>query len=307
MSTTATARPATENDDWLPPPEQRRSLAHDAREIAAELWTYRGLALELVRRDLRVRYKQTAMGFGWALLTPILIVSSGMLVRFAMAYVGGREPSTRELAGIAVKAVPWSFFVGALGFATQSLTSSSSLITKIYFPREVLPLAATIAHAADACVGALVVVLVSLLLGLQFGTAALWVPVLAACLFLFTAGAGLLASCGNLFLRDVKYLVQVCLMFGIFLTPVFFEPQMFGPYGARLMMLNPIAPLLEGIRLAAVEDHALLEPLRVAARAGTVLAWSPWYLAYGAVCSVVVFLVGLVTFHRAEGRFAEYV
>jgi ABC-type polysaccharide/polyol phosphate export permease len=260
-----------------------------------------------MRRDLRVRYKQTAMGFGWALLTPLLIVSSGMLVRFAMAYVGGREPSTHELAGMAMKALPWSFFVGALGFATQSLTSSSSLITKIYFPREVLPLAATLAHAADACVGAVVVVLVSLLLGIHPGTAVLWVPVLAACIFAFTAGAGLLASCANLFLRDVKYLVQVCLMFGIFLTPVFFEPHMFGPLGARLMMLNPLAPLLEGIRLAAVENHSLLEPLAVAVRHGSALAWSPWYLAYGVACSAAMLLVGLLTFHRAESRFAEYV
>ena len=298
---------APTDTSWLRDAEDRRSLGGDFLESLSDLWRYRGLTMEFVRRDVRVRYKQTAMGFGWALLTPLLIITSGALVRVAMAHVGGRHLTIDEIAGMSLKALPWAFFVGSLGFATQSLTSSASLVTKIYFPREVLPLASTIAHLLDAAVGATVLMLVLPLLGVEYGGALLWVPLLAACLFMFTAGVALLASCANLFLRDVKYIVQVFLSFGIFFTPVFFEPQMFGPKGAPLMMLNPMAPLLEGLRLAVIHNHSLLEPLQVIGRSGPIDAWSPFYLAYSVSWAAAAAAAGLIVFHRAETKFAEYV
>jgi lipopolysaccharide transport system permease protein len=295
------------DDTWLPPSEQERSILEDLREIfCRELWPYRGLAYELMRRDVRIRYKQAVMGFGWAVLMPGLIVFSGALVRFAIAFVGGRDVAAHEIAGMAIKAVPWAFFVGALGFATTSLTGSSNLVAKIYFPREVLPLAATLAQGFDSSIGTLTLLLICPLLGVDYGPAVLWAPLLAVCIFFFTAGSALLASCANLFFRDVKYVVQVLLTFGIFFTPVLFEPEMFGPIGARLMMLNPLGPLLEGLRLCVVYDHNLLEPLVEMGRKGQVLVWSPWYLAYSAVSAAVLFLVSLVLFHRAEAKFAEY-
>jgi homopolymeric O-antigen transport system permease protein len=292
---------------WLSS-EGKPSILRDLREIFVdEFWAYRGLAYELTRRDIRVRYKQTVMGFGWAVLMPMLIVLSGALVRFAMAYVSGHHLATVEVAGIAVKAIPWSFFVGSMGFATASLVGNANLMTKIYFPREMLPLSATLAQSFDSTIGTTALLIVCPLLGVHFGLGLLWAPVLAACIFLFTAGCALLAGCANLFLRDVKYLVQVLLTFGIFFTPVFFEPYMFGRLGARVMMLNPLAPLLEGLRLSVVYNHQLLAPLVVTTAHGPVLAWSPWYLAYSVTCAVVMFFVGLLVFHRAENRFAEYV
>jgi ABC-type polysaccharide/polyol phosphate export permease len=286
----------------------KQSIRRDLREIFVdELWAYRGLAYELTRRDIRVRYKQTVMGFGWAVLMPMLIVLSGALVRFAMAYVSGHHLAMEELAGIAVKAIPWSFFVGSMGFATASLVGNANLMTKIYFPREMLPLAATLAQSFDSTIGTIALLIVCPLLGIHFGLGLLWAPLIAACILLYTAGSALLAGCANLFLRDVKYLVQVLLTFGIFFTPVFFEPYMFGRLGARIMMLNPLAPLLEGLRLSVVYNHQLLEPLVVATARGPVVAWSPWYLAYSVTWAVVIFFVGLLVFHRAENKFAEYV
>lgn len=296
-----------DDDEWLTS-DDKRSVVRDLKEIFYdELWKYRGLAYELTRRDIRVRYKQTAMGLAWAVLMPLLIVLSGVLVRYAMAYMGGRQLASEEIAGIAVKAVPWSFFVGALGFATTSLVGNANLMTKIYFPREMLPLAATTAQACDASIGLVALLLVCPLLGVDYGLAILWAPLLLACVLLLTAGTALLAGCANLFLRDVKYIVQVLLTFGIFFTPVFFEPEMFGALGARLMMLNPMAPLLEGMRLAIAYNHHLLDTLTVEVRGQSVLAWSPWYLVYSATVAVVVFIAGLIVFHRAERKFAEYV
>ena len=136
----------------------------------------------------------------------------------------------------------------------------------------------------------------------------MWIPLLALLLFAFTLGTALLLACGNLFFRDVKYIVQVLLTFGIFFTPVFFEPQMFGPLGAQLMMLNPLAPMLEGFRLAIVEGHNLLEPLVVTGgRGAEVIAWRPEYLLYAVGSSLGALVFGALTFHRFEFVFAEYV
>jgi ABC-type polysaccharide/polyol phosphate export permease len=302
--------PATEFSDetWISLDDQDRSIRRDLREILYdELWCYRGLVYELMRRDIRVRYKQTVLGFAWAVLMPMMIVMAGATVRYAMAYIGGRHLGIQDLAGIAIKAVPWSFFVGSMGFAASSLVGQANLVTKIYFPREVLPLASTLAQAFDASIGILTLCVAFVLLRIHYGGAALWAPALALFAFLLTAGLALLVSCANLFYRDVKYVVQVLLTFGIFFTPVFFEPEMFGPLGARVMMLNPLAPIMEGLRLSVVLDFNLLNTLVVQGRHGAVLAWSPWYLAYSGAWAFVCFLAGLLVFHRAESKFAEYV
>jgi lipopolysaccharide transport system permease protein len=307
-SPSVTSFPATADadDEWLAA-KRPRSIIGEYRDIFRELWRYRGLLFELIRRDIRVKYKQAVMGFAWAMLVPMLVVVAGALVRVAIAFVSERRLAFAEVVGVAVKALPWSFFAGALAFGTASLTANANLVTKVYFPRAILPLAATIAQALDSSIGLAGMLVVSTLVGVHFGSGVLWIPVLALCLVLFTAGVTLLAGCGNLFFRDIKYLVQVFVTFGIFFTPVFFEPEMFGPLGARLMMLNPLAPVLEGLRLCTVSNHNLLQTLIVTGPHGAVLLWSPWYLAYTAAWAVVMFMGSLVVFHRAEPKFAEYV
>ncbi len=288
--------------------DHRQSLGADLREIVHDLWRYRDLLYQLARRDVRIRYKQAAMGFAWALLMPTLIVLSGVVVRFAIAHVTGRQIGADTIASIAVKAVPWGFFVSAIGFATGSLIANSSLVTKIYFPRELLPLSAVLAASFDALIGGTAVTAGLLAFGVPHATALLWVPLLLGLIFLFTLATSLFLSCANLFFRDVKYIVQVVLTFGIFFTPVLFDAAMFGPVAGPLIMLNPMAPLLEGLRLTVVEGWNLLTPLEVVARGGgTIQAWSPWYLAYSAAWAVGGLLVSALVFHRSELLFAEYV
>ncbi|MFQ5529092.1 MAG: ABC transporter permease [Gemmatimonadota bacterium] len=288
--------------------EPRRSVFRQLREIAVdELWAYRELAYQLTLRDIRIRYKQAVMGFAWAILMPALIVGAGALVRYAMAYLSGSDVEVMAIAGMAVKALPWAFFVGAIGFATNSLVSNLPLLTKIYFPREVLPVSSTLAQTFDSSVGAAVLIPILPLLGVSYGWTVLWVPALLIVLFTFTLGTALLLGCANLFFRDVKYIVQVLLTFGIFFTPVFFEPNMFGPTGSVLMMLNPLSPILEGLRLSIVEQHHLLLPLTaIGADGSSLVAWSPWYLAYGSGIAIAMLLTGALVFHRFERVFAEY-
>jgi lipopolysaccharide transport system permease protein len=286
-------------DEESPP-----SYAEDFREAATELWRFREMLYQLTLRDIRIRYKQAVIGFGWALLMPALVVLSGCLVRFVMTRKSGAPLDLAGIASIAVKALPWSFFVGTISFATQSLTGNLQLVSKVYFPRAVLPLAATLGQAFDAAIGALVLALVLPFLGVHLSMGLLWVPVLVLLLFLLTVAASLFLSCANLFFRDVKYIVQVMLTFGIFFTPVFFDPEMMGQRLARLIMLNPLSPLLEGLRLAVVQQHDLLIPL--IAPDGIVI-WSPFYLVYAALWAVLGLGVSAMIFHRSEFVFAEYI
>jgi ABC-type polysaccharide/polyol phosphate export permease len=142
------------------------------------------------------------------------------------------------------------------------------------------------------------------LFGVGVSLQLLWVPVLLVGLWTLATAAALFLSCANLFFRDVKYLVQVFLTFGIFVTPVLMDASMYGPTGAKLVMLNPVAPFLEGLRLTVVEHHNLLEPYT--ARAGFVV-WHPWYLAYSFGIAFVGLLASAVIFHRSERRFAEII
>jgi ABC-type polysaccharide/polyol phosphate export permease len=302
------AAPTLAPDDGLSSPP-RESLGQTILEMVRELWQCRDLLLQMTLRDLRVRYKQALIGAGWALLLPSLIVLAGFVVKFAIAQVAGVPLELRTLAGVVVKALPWGLFVGAVGFATTSLTSNLNLVTKIYFPREVFPLACLLTQLVDTTLGSLVAA--GLLLALQVITltpALWWVLPLGLLAALLTAGACLFLSCANLFFRDVKYLVQVFLTFGIFFTPVFYDADNLGPYGSQILMLNPLAPLLEGLRLAVLQQHNLLEiAYATTAQGQSFVAWHPWYLLYASVWAVPGTLAAWVMFHRLEFVYAEHI
>lgn len=300
----ASGRPGEIAYDSYVDDEPSPTYAEDLREAATELWRFREMLYQLTLRDVRIRYKQAVIGFGWALLMPALVVLSGCLVRYAMTRKSGAPLDLAGIAAIAVKALPWSFFVGTISFATQSLTGNLQLVSKVYFPRAVLPLAATLGQAFDAAIGALVLVLVLPFLDVHLSIQLLWVPVLLLLLFLLTVAASLFLSCANLFFRDVKYIVQVMLTFGIFFTPVFFDPAMMGQRLAPLIMLNPLSPLLEGLRLAIVDRHDLLLPL---VAPDGVVVWSPGYLVYAALWATLGLGISAMIFHRSEFVFAEYI
>ena len=303
-----TASPARGDVSERPPRPTATGVVSQLGEIFLDFWRYRELLVQLAKRDIRIRYKQAAMGFAWAILMPIVVVGAGVLVRYAMATISHTALNLSSIAGLAVKSLPWSFFVGSLGFSVASLTGNANLVSKIYFPREVLPLSVTLAQGFDTLIGSMVVTVMVAALGVTPSWQLLWVPVLVAFLFCVTMAVGLFVSCANLFFRDVKYIVQVMVTFGIFFTPVFFEPTMFGPVGAPLMMLNPLAPLIEGFRLAIIDHHNLLATLVTTTPAGaSVLDWSPWYLAYSVVWAVGGLAGSLLLFHRLEFVFAEYI
>jgi lipopolysaccharide transport system permease protein len=253
-----------------------------------ELYRYRELLYMIAYRDIKVRYKQSIMGFLWAILMPILIVASGIVVRYAYALVGHAPLKTTDIADVAVKSVPWAFIVSSIRFSLNSLTGNRDLVVKIYFPKEIFPMAAVLACFFDFVVAttALIIFLVVAKIGVSIYL--LWVPVLLATMIMMCLGVGMLASAASLFFRDVKYIVEIFLTFGIFFTPVFYDVRMFGDRG-KLLLLNPIAPLLEGLSASVV--HHQSPDLQ-------------WYL-YSLVFSLSVFLSGFVLFKNLEPSFAE--
>lgn len=268
-------------------------------ESIKEVYGYRDLLLALTYRDIRVKYKQAAMGMCWAFFLPVLAISSGILFRLAMAYFSGSPPRLDDMVAVAVKSVPWLLFAGIVGGASNSLIGNLGLITKIYFPREVVPLAAVLSSLFDFLISltGLTILLTGLTIfygseaPIALGWQLLWVPALLAILIVMAAAAALLLSCANVFFRDVKYIVQVMLQFGIFFSLVYFSYTELGDWG-YVLLANPVAPLLEGLRLVVVDGYMPADFLPA--------------IGYSATVAVVGLLVGLVTFERAEYLFAEY-
>lgn len=307
-STGRTAIPAGLATPSVPPgragPRTRERVS--VARIAEELWAARDLVEQFVRRDITIRYTQAVMGFAWAILTPLLVVFAGLIMRYIMARASNEPLSSQSFAALAVKAIPWSFFSGAISMATVSVLAQAGLIGKVYFARETLPFASVLTQAFDSLIGAVAVAVLLVAIGIKVTLAIVWVPVLALLLLAFTLGLSLILSCANLFFRDVKYLVQVVLTFGVFVTPVFFEPYALGARGARFFYLQPLTPLFEGFRLSIVEGHNLLTTRWHALPNGeTIIEWSPWMLAYAVVWSFGLLWLGARIFRRGSTRFAE--
>jgi lipopolysaccharide transport system permease protein len=300
-----TTIPATPSTPPISAGPQRRARPTGVLEIIHELWDARDLVSQFVLRDITIRYTQAIMGFAWAMLMPVLIVCSGLLFRLVISLLSNQPLDGASIASLAVKALPWAFFSGAIGLATQSIIAYSGLIGKVYFPREALPLASVLAQAFDLLIGLATITVILTVLGQHVGASALWAPLLLALLLIFTVGCALILSCANLFFRDVKYIVQVVLNFGIFATPVFFEPQLLGPSFGRLMMLLPLSPFIEGMQVAVVDRSSLLTTVIKQSGGGPVVVWEPAHLLYAVLLAFSTLAIGLRVFRRFSSRFAE--
>jgi len=258
------------------------------KKFFIELFHYRDLLLMFTIRDIKVRYKQAFMGFLWAIFMPVIAIFAGLLIKKIMAIMSGQTMDFRNIVTISVKVLPWTFFISALRFAVQSLVSSRDLITKIYFPREIIVLSPIFASFFDFFIASifLTILLIFAQIGVSFYI--LFVPVLIFLLVIFTIGLGLILACANLFYRDVKYIVEVILMFGIFYTPVFYEADILGKW-RPLLLANPVASILE-----------LLNQVVVLHKQPEI-----FWLSYSFITAVITFFIGLIIFQKKQKIFAE--
>ncbi len=262
-----------------------------------ELYRYRQVLYMIAWRDIRIKYKQSIMGVMWALFMPTLIVIAGVLVKTAMAALQEIPLEYSEIVTVAVKSLPWAFFVAAVKASSMSLIGNNNLVTKIYFPKEIFPFSSVLSQSFDfliASVSLVVILTITTLLGItdiKLSIYLLWVPVLIALLVLFCGALGLFLSAANLFFRDVKYIVEVILTFGIFFTPVFFEVSKYSDKHpiVKLAMYNPVAPVLEGLASCVVSQT---NP-------------DPFWLWYCVIISFVGFLLAYLMFKKLEPAFAE--
>ena len=239
-------------------------------------------------RDIKVRYKQSVMGLLWAILMPIMIVSAGIVVRYAYALASGKALQTGDIASVAVKSLPWAFLVSSIRFSSTSLINNQNLVTKVYFPKEIFPIASVMASLFDFVIASGALVIFLLIIQIGWSAQLVWIPVLLALMVVLAIGIGMVVSAASLFFRDVKYVVEVLLTFGIFFTPVLFDVRMLGAKG-RWLLLNPIAPILEGLT-ACIVHH---QPPDL-----------PW-LMYSFTISLILVVGGYVFFKHLEPSFAE--
>jgi lipopolysaccharide transport system permease protein len=254
----------------------------------ASLVKARDLLYMLTWRDIHVRYKQSIMGVFWSILMPGLIVGAGVLVRVAAAQWSGTKITAEDISAVMVRAVPWSFFIAGLRFATNSLIANSNLVTKIAFPKEVFPISAVLSNLFDFLIATAVVIVVMLVMDWRPSLQSLWAIPLMGVLVLFTIALSMILAAANLFFRDVKYLVEVFLTYAIFFTPVLYPASMLGKW-QNIVMLNPIAPLLEGISNSIVLAQA------------PDVRWT----SYSVVATILLLMGGYWLFKQLESRFAE--
>jgi ABC-type polysaccharide/polyol phosphate export permease len=263
------------------------SIAADVREIVNEQIAYRELLFRLTHRDLLLRYKQTVMGFGWAIFMPIVntVIFSVVFMRVAPIDTGGVPYPLFAYSGLLV----WNFFASSLRFAVGSLTSNPSLVTKIYFPREVLPISSVLVTLVDSLIGGLVLIALMAYYGVAVTPALLLLPLVVVVLVAFTCAIALMLAMANLFYRDVKYLFEILVTLWMFATSVLYPIDLAGGRVAAVLQLNPMVAILDAFRAVVIR--------------GVVPDAAP--LAAAAAVSVVALAVASVAFHRAEFRFAE--
>lgn len=253
-----------------------------------ELWAYRGLFFFLVWRDVKVRYAQTVLGAGWAILQPVLtmLVFTVIFGRFANIPSDGVPYAVFSLAAL----VPWTYFSTALSGASNSLVSSTNLITKVYFPRLVIPFAPVLAGLVDFAVALLVLGAVMLSYGIVPGPLALVVvPLLVVAMMLTSAGVGCWLAALNIQYRDVKHVTPFLVQVWMYASPIVYPMSLVPERWHGVYALNPMAGIVEGFRAVLLGT--------------SVVSWPTIALSLGV--GAVLFVTGSLYFRRTERVFAD--
>ena len=269
--------------------EAGRSEGHYWRE----LWQYRDLFFFLAWRDLLVRYKQTAFGVLWAVLRPFLTMVIFVLIfsRIAGLRSDGVPYAILVLGGM----LPWQFFATALSEASGSLVGNSQLITKVYFPRIILPASSVIVAMVDFLI---TLALLAVVMG-WYGYMPPWrialLPLFVILALLSALGPGLIATALNVKYRDFRYVIPFVVQFGLYVSPVGFKSSVIedrlGPIARLLYALNPMVGVIDGFRWCIGAD----ETLHVAA------------LSVSIITSLILLVIGVRFFRATEKSFSDLI
>ena len=253
-----------------------------------DLWAYRELLFFLTWRDVKVRYKQTALGAAWAILQPLFMMLIFTLFFGRLAGVGssGIPYPLFALAGL----VPWTFFANAITTSGNSLVGSSNLITKVYFPRLLVPAAAMLAGLVDFALAFGMFVVLMVYYRVVPTVQVLFLPVLVLLTALFALGVGTWMSALNVKYRDVRFALPFLIQLWLFVSSVIMPSSALGPKWRRVLLLNPMSGIIEGYRSALF---------------GLPFDWTALGLA--SLLTVVVLIYAFYSFGRVERSFADII
>jgi lipopolysaccharide transport system permease protein len=256
----------------------------------ADLWRYRELLAFLAWRDLLVRYKQTVVGAAWALIRPLLtmLVLTFVFGRLGQMPAAGSPYPLLVLCGI----LPWQFFAAAVSESGNSLVSNSSLISKVYFPRLVIPVGSLITACADVAIALVFLAALMAWYGWVPPLTVFLAPAFFALALLVSLGAGLWLAALTVRYRDIKYIVPFAVQFGLYVSPVGFVSAVVPESYRLLYALNPMVGVIDGFRWSILGGaHALYWPaVLLSAVSGLILVWT-----------------GLLYFRRTERTFADVI
>ncbi len=262
----------------------RRWVGLDLRDLFA----HRDLFYFLVLRDIKVRYKQTALGVAWAVLQPLLtmVVFTAIFGRLAGVPSDGEPYPIFVFAGL----LPWNFFNQAVTNSSNSLVGNATLITKVYFPRLVIPAAAVGAGLVDFAIAAVILFIMAFHYGVSFGLDMLMMVPLALLTTLFATGVGMWMSALNVKYRDIRYALPFVLQIWMYVTPIIY-PVTFIPTRWRwLIALNPLSGIIQGFR-SAIFSRAF--------------DWNA--IALSAAVTCLVLICAAYAFRRMEREFADII
>ncbi len=254
-----------------------------------EVWQFRDLMFTLAGRDLKLRYKQTALGAAWVVLQPL---AAAGIFNFVFGTVAGMKTSfAMTFAGV----MAWSIFASTLGKVSSCLVGNAHLISKVYFPRLILPLSSIPSTFVDFAVAMGMMIVLMVVKGIPPTLGLLFLPMWIALLLMLSMGIGLIAASLMVNYRDVAYVLPVVTQLLMYGSPVGYSAQAVSekasPMMQTLYFLNPLSPLLEGFKWSLLGEGDL--------------RWG--FVAYGAAVSVVLALIGAFSFKRMERRFADVI
>lgn len=256
-----------------------------------ELWRFRELLGLLAWRDILIRYKQTYLGVAWAVLQPVLtmVIFSVIFGRLAKFESWGAPYAILTLAAL----LPWQFFANALSESSNSLVASARLISKVYFPRLIIPISAVLSGVLDALIATSILLILMPFYGVAFHPQLLLLPLFFLVAFLPAFAAGVWFSALNVKYRDVRYIVPFIVRIGLYVTPVGFLWQTLLPEKWRLLFhLNPLVGAIDGFRWCVLGEK--FTPW-----------WPGFYMSIGITLSVL--FTGLIYFRQVEKTFADVI
>ena len=265
------------------------------RNYWKDLWRYRELFYILSWRDLKVRYKQTIIGIVWSVLRPLLTM---MIFTFVFSNVAKFEPPAGIEYAILVFAglLPWQFFAAGLTEASNSLIGNERLISKVYFPRLIIPAASVITSLVDFFISLGLMFLLMIWYGTAPSINLIFLPIFTILAFFASFGVGLWLTALNVKYRDFKYVVPFLVQIGLYLSPVGFLSEKAAtiiPEKLRLLYyLNPMAGVIDGFRWCFFGEK-------------TPIYWNGMFLSVAVI--IVFFLIGIRTFRRMEKSFADII